>query len=481
MQSNKEKGLSSRILRAILWPREMFNSSLVGRIVFGQFTLIGILIGAILLKVFLAEPDDVYTFGGIQRMQMWLHSASYLADQPTLLRSQLEGIDKFLRHDNESGDREDERITLTLHKRGELIYASPGRPGAMTPGPTGKIIQRSQAGGNWFVLTQVDNSTGLSLTLSRRKGMLHSLASWQGVKQLLFFLLCVLLLLLFPSWLAVRWGLRPVRELGEQLSRRNSSELQELRLARRYREIRPVEAAVNSWLSRMRASQRRELDFIANAAHELRTPLTAILINAEALSRMELSGSISGLLYNLLQSSQRANRVAEQMLTALRNDASADNTPLQFVNLHRLIEAQMADLSLQADAHGVHLNLHVDNAVWIKGNFYMLESMAANLIGNAIKYTSKRGQILVSLSQDDTNILFEVEDEGPGIPVESREIVFERFKRLSGDDSLGSGLGLAISKSAIVAHGGRIQLDSSPRLGGLRVKVWLPKETSMAP
>ena len=454
--------------------RAMLGPSLVRRLVWGQFCLIGFVIAAMLLRVFLSDPDDHFTFGGEPRMQMWLHSARSIADQPDKLQQQFAVVDEFLRHDNDTGDREDERITLSVHKRGELIYASPGRPGAMSPAPVGQITQRFQAAGSWLVLTQIDDTTGVSLTLSRRESMLHSLASWRGVQQLLVFLCAVLLLLLLPSWLALRWGLRPIYRLGEELHRRDPNDLRDLKHKARDRELRPVVDAVNGWLSRMRASQRRELDFVANAAHELRTPLAAIHINAEALSKLNLAPPASNLLHNLLQSSQRANRVAEQLLAALRNDADALNSPKQLVNLRRLIEGRMADLCIQADAKQSELNLRTDSSLWVCGHVEMLESMTDNLISNAIKYGPPKGRVWVNLTREGGEILLTVEDQGPGIPVDARETVFERFRRLPENGTFGAGLGLAITQTAVIAHGGRIRLDTAPFLGGLRVSIWLP-------
>ena len=96
-----------------------------------------------------------------------------------------------------------------------------------------------------------------------------------------------------------------------------------------------------------------------------------------------------------------------------------------------------------------------------------------NLLGNAIRYTPVGGRVVISTRREGGEIALTVDDSGPGIPVESRARVFERFERLDARGGDGVGLGMAIVQSVVVAHRAIIRLLESP-LGGLRVQVRFP-------
>jgi two-component system OmpR family sensor kinase/two-component system sensor histidine kinase QseC len=114
------------------------------------------------------------------------------------------------------------------------------------------------------------------------------------------------------------------------------------------------------------------------------------------------------------------------------------------------------------------------NTIEIFGDEKALQSLVRNLVDNALRHTPGGSRIEVEVAADGGAVRLSVDDDGPGIPVEERERVFDRFYGRSVGDDAGSGLGLAIVKAVVERHDGRIELAQSA-LGGLRVAVHLPR------
>ena len=282
-------------------------------------------------------------------------------------------------------------------------------------------------------------------------------------------------LLALLLWLAVGWGLRPLARMAELLRNRDPQHLAPLLLAPLPRELEPVAASLNRLLQQVHQLLEREKRFIADAAHELRTPLAVLRIHAQNALQAEQPEDREQALQQLLAGVDRTTRVVAQLLTLARLEPSAQRLRLEALDLLPLCRETLAELTPLALARGQELTLEADESAdyQLTGDAAALSTLLQNLVSNALQYTPAGGQIQVGLQATDDAIMLRVDDSGPGVPVEQRDKLFERFYRQG--DGQGAGLGLAIVARIVELHGASIQLTESP-LGGLQAGVRLPRQ-----
>jgi two-component system, OmpR family, sensor kinase len=221
------------------------------------------------------------------------------------------------------------------------------------------------------------------------------------------------------------------------------------------------------------AALARQRKFVADASHELRTPLTSILANLELLEE-ELAGEQRDMADSALRSSRRMRRLVGDLLLLARADAGRDVT-LAPVDLSAVAAEAAHEAGALSSDHPVSLD--VPGPVTVTGVADDLHRLAGNLIENALLHTPPGTPVTVSVRREGSNAVLEVSDRGPGVPVDLRERVFERFARGGGDaaPSGGSGLGLAIVRAVTSTHGGSVELTDAEG-GGARFVVTLPAE-----
>jgi two-component system, OmpR family, sensor kinase len=218
----------------------------------------------------------------------------------------------------------------------------------------------------------------------------------------------------------------------------------------------------------------RQRQFVADASHELRTPLTSILANLELLTDV-LDGERGEAAQSALRSSQRMRRLVGDLLLLARADANRQQ-PHEPTDLSRVVVEVASELGPVADGH--HLTVDADDAV-VEGARDELYRMTLNLMENAIRHTPDGTRIRAQVAADNGEVVLTVQDNGPGVPAELRERVFERFVRGAGDRGSSSGLGLSIVRVVAEAHGGSVVLeDAHP---GARFVVRLPAAQVEAP
>ena len=218
----------------------------------------------------------------------------------------------------------------------------------------------------------------------------------------------------------------------------------------------------------------RQRKFVADASHELRTPLTSILANLELLEA-ELAGEQRDMADSALRSSRRMRRLVGDLLLLARADAGRD-VPRAPVDLATVAGEAAREAGALSSDHPVALDLP-DRPVRVEGVSDDLHRLAGNLIENALIHTPAGTPVTVSVHQDGDFAVLEVSDRGPGVPVDMRDRVFERFARGAGDTapSGGSGLGLAIVRAVTAAHRGHVEIQDAEG-GGARFVVTLPAE-----
>ena len=217
----------------------------------------------------------------------------------------------------------------------------------------------------------------------------------------------------------------------------------------------------------------RQRKFVADASHELRTPLTSILANLELLEA-ELAGEQRDMADSALRSSRRMRRLVGDLLLLARADAGRD-VPRGPVDLAAVAGEAAREAGALSSDHPVSLD--VPGPVIVDGVSDDLHRLAGNLIENALIHTPAGTPVTVSVRQEGDRAILEVSDRGPGVPVDMRDRVFERFARGAGDaaPSGGSGLGLAIVRAVTAAHGGNVEIVDA-KGGGACFVVTLPAE-----
>jgi signal transduction histidine kinase len=212
----------------------------------------------------------------------------------------------------------------------------------------------------------------------------------------------------------------------------------------------------------------RQREFVADASHELRTPLTSVLANLELLAE-ELDGEQAETAGAALRSTRRMRRLVGDLLLLARADADRVQ-PRRPTDLANVLTDAAAELGPVSDAH--ELSIDPESAL-VEGVRDDLHRLVLNLLENAIRHTPPGTRILARTGANDGEARLVVEDDGPGIPAELRENLFERFVRGGRDGGRGSGLGLAIVRAVAVSHGGTVSLEV-PSDGGTRFVITLP-------
>jgi two-component system sensor histidine kinase QseC len=196
-------------------------------------------------------------------------------------------------------------------------------------------------------------------------------------------------------------------------------------------------------------------------------------INIEALRERSESAQDLPLLDSLVHSSDRATRLASQLLSLMRSDPVAA-PKIERLRFDELVQDRLAELAAIARHRNIELECSSPpDPVWVSGEREGLQSLVVNLVENAIKYSPREGTVLVQLLNLEDGVEMSVADAGPGIPLKLRESVFEPFYRAPDQNQAGNGLGLAIVKAVCDRIGAVVSLGESAD-GGLQVTVRFP-------
>jgi two-component system OmpR family sensor kinase len=212
----------------------------------------------------------------------------------------------------------------------------------------------------------------------------------------------------------------------------------------------------------------RQRQFVADASHELRTPLTSILANLELLADV-LDGERGEAARSALRSSQRMRRLVGDLLLLARADAKRQ-LPREPTDVGRVLVEAAAELGPVADGHD--LTIDADEAI-VNGTRDELHRMTLNLMENALRHTPAGTHVNARVESVDGHVLLTVQDDGPGVPDELHDRIFERFVRGAGDRGSSSGLGLSIVRAVAQSHGGSVDLENASP--GARFVVRLPR------
>lgn len=269
-------------------------------------------------------------------------------------------------------------------------------------------------------------------------------------------------------WWLIGVSLAPLARVTHAAQARGATALDALPTAGLPGEVAPLVDAFNGLLARLAEAFDAQRSFVADAAHELRSPLTALKLQLGLLRDSAPGEQQDAAIARLRGGIDRAVRLVEQLLALARAEPGAETAQLP-LDLADLARQAVADVQPLADRAGVSLTLHAPDPLPLTGDPQALRGACRNLIDNAVKYGATTVQVSVLRGPRGAPLL-RVDDDGPGIPPDARERVFDRFQR--GDDTgvEGSGLGLAIVKAAARQQGASVALGDSP-LGGLRAEI----------
>jgi len=302
----------------------------------------------------------------------------------------------------------------------------------------------------------------------------HDVAPDERVEQQLREILVVLVLGLplivalagVGGYVMARRALVPIDHLGAEARRLTAERLHErLSVPNQRDEIGRLAAVINQTLARLESSFDQLRRFTADASHELRTPLSVIRgIGEMNLSEARTPAEYRDAIGSMLEEVDRLTRLVDTLLRLSRGDAGTVRLSREAVDLGQLTREVVASLAILAEERRQRVNVDAADHVPVSADRVVLSDAITNVIDNAIKYSPAGSSIDVCVHRDGDHVTVAVTDQGPGIPAEDRERIFDRFYRIDEGRSRetgGTGLGLAIARWAVETHGGHIAVESA--------------------
>lgn len=366
-------------------------------------------------------------------------------------------------------------IFQVWNDKNELLLHSPNRSEIDLKDAPNGFSDRDIHGDDWRIYSAYDAKAKAKVIVAETYNIRRELADDIAHSNL------NILLVTYPVfgiliWLIISFALRSVTRVTTEISNRASTFLEPVQLTEIPEEIKPLVAALNNLFIRLKLAFARNKRFSADAAHELRTPLAALKTHVQVALKANNDADRVKALHNVLESVDRSSHVVAQLLTLSRLGEEETLSDIKPFCLHKIATEIIAYLA----PHALEKNIEIELAPAPKdstvlGNDTAVGILIRNVVDNAIRYTPPNGEVKVSIIDTGTQIILRVIDTGPGIPLELRERVFERFFRILGTKASGSGLGLAIVSQIATLHHAEISLSTPSNDIGLQFDVAFPK------
>jgi heavy metal sensor kinase len=280
------------------------------------------------------------------------------------------------------------------------------------------------------------------------------------------------------GYLLARRALTPIDHLASEAQRITAERLHErLTVRNPGDEIGRLTAVINNTFSRLESSFDQLRRFTADSSHELRTPLAVVrgigeAAVAERRSPVEYEEAIG----SMLEEVDRMSSLVDTLLRLSHGDAGAIRLAREPLDVGQLAREVASSLGILAEERNQTVAVDITDVITVPVDRLVLREALTNVLDNAIKYSPVGSTVTIRVEQTGDLALIAVADQGPGVPPEYRERIFDRFFRVDQSrtrDGGGAGLGLAIAKWAVEIHGGQISVVERPK-GGSEFRILLP-------
>ncbi|MEU2253643.1 ATP-binding protein [Nocardia xishanensis] len=284
--------------------------------------------------------------------------------------------------------------------------------------------------------------------------------------------LTAVLIALVTSQILAHGITRPLREMTAAAQRMAQGDYTRRVRASSRDEVGQLAEAFNRMAADLAAVDQQRRDLIANVSHELRTPITALRAVLENLVD-GVSEPDPGTLRTALAQTERLGLLVSELLDLSSIEAGARSLDREDLPIAPLLAEVLAEAEVMAAALGRGVRFSADvrpSGARVNADRARLHQVLTNLLDNAARHGPAGGEVRITARAQHGELVIDVQDEGPGIPVAERAAVFDRFTRGGRSNGGGTGLGLAISRWLVDLHGGTIAVADP----GSRIRVVLP-------
>ncbi|MBW3104663.1 MULTISPECIES: sensor histidine kinase [Providencia] len=395
-----------------------------------------------------------------------------VADKPEYFNKIADNLQELYSSAMESGDNISYRPFMVVRdKQGNVYYRNSDKLHV----PSLKSVSELAAlHKDWHFTSAWNDQKTFEVVIaesySDRKSLLGNPAEGTAIP-LAFILGIMLLAILITAY----FSLRPLRQSAKLISSRQPGNLTPIETKEQYKEIRPIIAAINNLMSRVDAANQREKRFMADAAHELRTPIAAVIAQLHLLMQIDNPKEKGEIINDMQETLNRAASLSHQLIDLARLETENFLLNKEQVDLPALISHLISSHIPYAINKDIDVELQSPKSFYILTDKLALSNIFTNLLENAIKYCPEKGKIKVIL-KDLTPFggTISVQDNGRGIPEDSRQLIFSRFYRVPGTMETGSGLGLSIAQNLAHKIGAVIRVTDGLDNQGIGFIIDLP-------
>ncbi|MFL7852764.1 HAMP domain-containing sensor histidine kinase [Providencia rettgeri] len=395
-----------------------------------------------------------------------------VADKPEYFNKIADNLQELYSSAMESGDNISYRPFMVVRdKQGNVYYRNSDKLHV----PSLKSVSELAAlHKDWHFTSAWNDQKTFEVVIaesySDRKSLLGNPAEGTAIP-LAFILGIMLLAILITAY----FSLRPLRQSAKLISSRQPGNLTPIEIKEQYKEIRPIIAAINNLMSRVDAANQREKRFMADAAHELRTPIAAVIAQLHLLMQIDNPKEKGEIINDMQETLNRAASLSHQLIDLARLETEDFLLNKEQVDLPALISHLISSHIPYAINKDIDVELQSPKSFYILTDKLALSNIFTNLLENAIKYCPEKGKIKVIL-KDLTPFggTISVQDNGRGIPEDSRQLIFSRFYRVPGTMETGSGLGLSIAQNLAHKIGAVIRVTDGLDNQGIGFIIDLP-------
>ncbi len=372
----------------------------------------------------------------------------------------------------------DELSIAVWNDRGELLLAD--REGEALPFDAGAqgFVDLELRGAAWRVVYLRGDGpwrVAVGQAMEERTELLRDLLRGQLLPWLL-----MLPVLLGVIAMAVRRGLRPVREVAREVRRRRADSLEALAVDEAPAELQPLLAAMNDLFARIGRALEHERRLTADAAHELRTPLAALRAQWEAALLAATDAERRRAQAQVGAGIERLERLVSQLLALAGIESRGEPVFTDAVDWRRVVERALSDCLPLLDETGAEVDVDWPAGgapLPITGDEALLATLVRNLVDNAVRHSPRGARVSLHFTPQ----ALVIEDTGPGLDDAQMARLGDRFYRAAGQAQAGSGLGVSIVLRVAELHGLAVRFVNRDDRPGLRVTVTLPEAARSRP